>query len=56
MASSAQQLRDTIAKTVAIGAAVSGEAAAIKAEASQAAQGNAGKERVDGGRPSRDRA
>jgi hypothetical protein len=42
MTSAAQRLRDTIAKTVAIGGAVSQEAAAVKAEASQAAQGNTG--------------
>jgi len=38
----AQRLRDAVAKTVAIGNAVSQEANAIKAEASQATQGNTG--------------
>jgi hypothetical protein len=38
MATPAQRLRDTIAKTTAIGAAVTSEAAKLKTAASQAAQ------------------
>lgn len=56
MVSKAQELRDTIARTVAIGAAVTGEAAAIKAEASQAAQTDPGTEGMTGGRPGDNRA
>lgn len=40
MTSPAQQLRDAVAKTVAIGAAVAKEAETLKAEASGAAQPN----------------
>lgn len=56
MTSAAQRLRDTVAKTVAIGAAVSTEAAAVRAEASQAAQPIPAESEATGGAPGADRA
>lgn len=50
MTSPAQRLRDAVAKTTAIGAAITAESAAIKAEASGTAQPNPVKIGGDDGR------